>query len=720
MEESFRIAARPDGVVVVTIHVRHAAQNTIDGGFIDELTTVLDRLVADPPPAVVFNSGKPRSFVAGADIEAVLTAETAEEVTQISRRVQATFQRIEEAPFVSVAAIDGACLGGGLELALACQARIATPEPHTTIGLPEVQLGLIPGGGGTQRLPRCVGLETALDLLLTGKQLDAKRARQRGLVDDVVPASRLLDAAAELGLELARARAEPPSMADRVSELAEPKHLQDLAVMHNPLGRNLVFGQAEKAVTRKTSGHYPAPLALLRVVRIGLERGVAAGLEAEAEEFGQLAVSDVARRLMALFFAKKALEKDTGVSDVAVQPREVDQVGVLGAGLMGRGVAFVTAQQAGLRVRIKERDDDALTSALRSVADLIREHAEKRKLSAADVERILYRVSASTEDDAFANCQVVIEAVFEDLALKQRLLAAVEEATPPTTVLASNTSSIPVARIAEKSKRKDRIVGMHYFSPVHRMPLLEVVRTPDTSDETVATAVALGQRQGKTVIVVRDGVGFYTSRVLAPYLNEAARMISEGIPIETIDQVARDVGFPVGPVTLLDEVGIDVAARVGAIAEAEYGERLPAPEGFERLVQDGRTGKKSGRGFYLYGGRKKQVDPSVYEFLGVQPDRRTVHNVDRLRDRLVLQMVQEAIRAFDEHVVRSARDADVGAIFGLGFPAYTGGPLRMVDSVGASELVRRMRALEDLFGPRFAPPPRLLTMAREGARFYAD
>lgn len=718
MEKTLKFEMKAD-VAIVTINVPNSAQNTIKPELADELDAVLERAGRERAKAVVLASDKPGSFVAGADIEMLRKAKTAEQVTEMSKKMQAILQRIESSEIPFVAAIDGACLGGGLEIALACRARVASDASHTKLGVPEVQLGVLPGGGGTQRLPRLVGIETGLELLLTGKQLDARRAKKAGLVDEVVAPAIVVKVASALALGLAEPKKTDPSIAERVTELLDRKHLQELALTKNPLGRNFVFGQAEKDVKKKTRGHYPAPPAILEVVKTGLEKGIDAGYEAEAKAFGELAMTDVARRLMEIFFAQQSLKKDSGVNGEA-KPRAVKKVGVLGAGLMGRGVAYVTAQRAGLPVRLKDRDDPSLAAGLREIQQLIDEQVEKRRISAREAERIATRVSGSTDEGAFASCDVVIEAVFEDVDLKQKLLAATEEATKETTIFASNTSSIPISRIAEKARRKDRVVGMHYFSPVHKMPLLEIIRTEDTSDETVATAVALGKEQGKTVIVVRDGVGFYTSRILAPYMNESARMIADGVPVETIDRVAKEAGFPVGPVTLLDEVGIDTAAKVSKIAVAAFGERMEAPEGLQRLVDDGRTGRKGSRGFYAYGGKKKEVDPSVYEVLGVEPDHKTKHDEAMLRDRLLLQMVQEAIRCYDEGIVRSARDADVGAIFGLGFPPFTGGPLRWVDATGASEVLRRMRGLEDRFGVRFSPPPRLEQMAREGGRFHAE
>ncbi|MGF1510533.1 MAG: fatty acid oxidation complex subunit alpha FadJ [Myxococcota bacterium] len=721
---ALRYELQQDGVAVVFINIEDSPQNVLRPSMKDELHAALDRGERDGVKAIVFASDKPGSFIAGADIRLLEKVQTADEAAAMSRDLQAALNRLASLDVPTVAAIDGACLGGGLEFALACRHRVATSNPKTRLGLPEVQLGLLPGAGGTQRLPPLVGLESALDLMLTGREVGAAQAKKLGLVNDVVPPAILLRVAMTRGLELAAAPLDgeehSSSLRSLIPELTDAKALQHRALAGNPIGRTLIFRQAEKVAEKKAGGHYPAVTKILEVVRTGLDKGMAAGLEAEANAFGELAMTGVAHRLMDIFFATLSSKKDSGVSDPNVEPLEVSRVGVLGAGLMGHGIAFVTIHNAGAQVLIKDRDDTSLGIGLRSVHRLVEERVEKNKLTQHEAQRVLFRMRGASEKAELKGCQVVIEAAFEDIALKQELLRSVEQVTDDSTIFASNTSSIPIHRIAEASHRKHRVIGMHYFSPVQKMPLLEVIRTTDTSDETVVTCVELGKRQGKTVIVVNDGVGFYTSRILGPYMNEAAWMLVEGIPIEVVDDAARRLGFPVGPVTLLDEIGIDVAAKVGRIAEEAFGGRLHAPSSLERLVEDGRTGRKSKKGFYCYGPqrKKKEVDPTVYDVLGVKPDRKRRVEVDVLQDRLLVMMTQEAIRCFDERVVRSARDADIGAVFGLGFPPYLGGPLRWVDSIGPSELLRRMRGLQDRFGGRFEPPPVLERMAREGIRFH--
>jgi 3-hydroxyacyl-CoA dehydrogenase/enoyl-CoA hydratase/3-hydroxybutyryl-CoA epimerase len=403
---------------------------------------------------------------------------------------------------------------------------------------------------------------------------------------------------------------------------------------------------------------------------------------------------------------------------------------MLGGGLMGGGIAYVT-MQAGVHVRLKDRDDASVGRGMKYVRGILEERAKKKQITREELEQRFALLTGTTDYSGLKHADLVIEAVYEDLALKRQILRDVEAATSPECVFASNTSSIPITEIAEASKHPETVIGMHYFSPVHKMPLLEVIETNRSAPWAIATAVALGKKQGKSVIVVKDGVGFYTSRILAPYMNEAARLLAEGVPVEAIDRAMVDWGYPVGPIQLLDEVGIDVAAHVGEIVHAAFGDRmLPAP-GMRKLLGDERKGRKNARGFYVYedtkaGGAKrakgsagaaKTVDASVYDVLGVTPKGKLP--AEEIQMRCALQMVNEALLSFGEAIVRSPRDGDIGAIFGLGFPPFRGGPFRYVDTIGAAEVLRRLRSYEMRFGRRFTPAPILVEMARRGERFYS-
>src|SRR5690606_23943943 len=436
------------------------------------------------------------------------------------------------------------------------------------------------------------------------------------------------------------------------------------------------------------------------------------------ELFGELAVTDVSRNLVRLFFAQTALKKATGVADSNVRPKEVRSVAMLGAGLMGGGIAYVTSAIAGIPVRFKEKDAEGLGRGFAYVRRVLDHRVRRKRTTPVEREEVMARITGTTRYDGFSNVDLVIEAVFEDLELKHRVIREIEEVIREDCILASNTSTIPITRLAEASRRPEYVVGMHYFSPVEKMPLLEVIRGKKTGDSAVATAVALGKAQGKTVIVVNDGPGFYTSRILAPYMMEAAWLLAEGGDIAQIDEAMRDWGFPVGPFTLLDEVGIDVGASVTRTMVEAFGERMLPPDAFERVVADGRKGRKNKKGFYRYGGKRKEVDESIYDLLGSRTRKR--FSREEIQERLYLQMCNEAALCLQEGILQEPRDGDVGAVFGLGFPPFRGGPFRWMDALGPQEVVRRMRIYEERIGHRFRPAQLLVDMAREGRRFFSD
>jgi 3-hydroxyacyl-CoA dehydrogenase/enoyl-CoA hydratase/3-hydroxybutyryl-CoA epimerase len=725
MSDLISIRRIEGGVALVVLDANDAKVNTITTQLGEELSAAIEQLAGDTACAgVVIISGKPESFIVGADIEQLSKVGSAAEGQRMSGQGHEMLDRLEELKIPVVAAIHGNCLGGGLELALACHARICTDHKSTVLGLPEIQLGLIPGAGGTQRLPRLVGVQAALDMILTAKNIRPRKALKMGLVDEVVPRAALEQAAAARVLKLATERKadEKRNVVQRELEelrrYMDREELTELLLGGNPLGRLVVFRKAGEVVQSKTRGHYPAPFAALRAVETGLAKGMKKGLAAEAEEFGKLVVSDVSRRLVELYYATQAIKKDTGVANPKIKPGEITHLGVLGGGLMGAGIAYVSANR-GVEVRIKERDHEAGAKALAAVWGIVKPQIKRKRYTRNEAEQLLSRISATTDLSGFGRSQLVIEAVFEDLELKQRLLKEVEGCTAERCVFASNTSSLPITKIAEAAKRPQQVLGMHFFSPVHKMPLLEVIVTKKTADQATATAVAFGKRLGKQVIVVRDGVGFYTSRILAPYMMEAARILAEGAAVDAIDRALVDFGFPVGPVTLMDEVGIDVGEKVARIMYDAYGERMRPEQALAAVVADNRMGRKNKRGFYVYGEekkKKKQVDETVYDLLPGGGKRRAI-DVEEVQRRVALQMVNEAMHCMGDGILRSPRDGDIGAIFGLGFPPFLGGPFRYVDVRGADQVVDDLKRLADKFGPRFEPAPALVEAASDNRKF---
>ena len=691
-----------EGVLVLTLDRPGEKVNTLDQGMIAEFAGILDEVERDGAvKAVVLRSGKPDGFIAGADIEDFTRIRSAEEGEALSRAGHAILGRVEGCRVPVVAAIHGACLGGGTELALACRYRVATDDPKTAIGLPEVMLGLVPGAGGTQRLPRLVGLAKALDLILTGRTLRAPRALKAGLVDEVCPAPILLAVARRAALGLAGGRLVPRRRGIPLGER---------------LLRMVVFSKARASVLQRTGGHYPAPLAAVDLVREGTATSQAEGLKLEAKAFGQLAVSDVSQTLVQVFFATREIKKDAGYPE-GTPAAEVRKLGVVGAGLMGAGIAGAAAD-AGVGVRMKDASNEALGRGLAYVQGVWEERLKRRRLTRLEVQQRTDRIAPTLDYSGLGRADLVIEAVFEDLELKRRVLAETEAATSEACVFASNTSSIPIGEIARGSKRPALVLGMHFFSPVHKMPLLEVVVTPETAAEAIATAVSFGRRLGKHVIVVRDGPGFYTSRALAAYMNEATWLLEEGAPIDGVDRALVAFGFPVGPLTLLDEVGIDVGAKVAKVMHRHFGDRMSPPPSMEKVLADGRRGRKAKKGFYTYDGRKKRVDAATYALLPPGAGRLALEP-RAVQERLVYAFLNESVLCLQQGILRSPRDGDVGAIFGLGFPPFLGGPFRYLDHLGARFALDTMERLREAHGERYRPAPMLVDMAREGRTFHA-
>jgi 3-hydroxyacyl-CoA dehydrogenase/enoyl-CoA hydratase/3-hydroxybutyryl-CoA epimerase len=714
-----------DGVATALMDRKDEAFNSLGPELATDIFSVIQHVEEDDEiKALVIGSAKKDNFLSGADIRWLQSLDDAETAMELLREAQNGFMRLEKLTTEHgkpvVAAIHGACLGGGLELALACSMRVTSnDEKKTQLGQPEVQLGLIPGAGGTQRLPRLVGVAAGLDLILTGRSVRPRRALHMGLIDEACPQEVLLAVAKKRALEATLAPDKRPKgdskTIGRIRNFLAPAHLQQLALEETPVGRKVLFSKAEEKMLEQTKGNYPAPPAALRCVKAGIEHGLDAGYAMELEEFKDLVVSAEAKALMSIFFATQELKRDTGV-DADVIAAKVRKTAVLGGGLMGGGIAAINTTVAKVPTRIKEIDNAGAARGLGYVAKVVDKQVKRRRLKPRDAAKMMYLATGTTDWTGFGSVDLVIEAVFEDLDLKRSMVEQVEAVTGPKTIFATNTSSIPIKLIAEGAARPENIVGMHYFSPVEKMPLLEIIVTDETADWVTATAVAFGKRQGKTVIVVNDGTGFYTSRIIAPYMNEVGWLIEEGVPIDAIDAAMVEWGFPVGPVQLTDEVGIDVGAKVGKVMRQAFGDRLAAPAGFDRLVADERFGRKNGRGFYLYeDGERKGVDESVYTVLDA-PAHITMARTE-IQDRLTLQMVNEAALCLEDGILRSPRDGDIGAIFGLGFPPFTGGPFSHVDRVGAGTVVEKLEDLAETHGDRYRPAAVLTEYATEGKLF---
>jgi 3-hydroxyacyl-CoA dehydrogenase/enoyl-CoA hydratase/3-hydroxybutyryl-CoA epimerase len=726
-----------DGIAVITFDLPNESVNKLTRAVKDEFIALISRLERDTTVnAAVFMSGKPDVWIAGADIEEFLDLRTASDAERLSRDGQMLLDSIEKLRVPIIVAIHGACLGAGLETALACHYRIATDHPRTMLGLPEVQLGLIPGAGGTQRLPRWIGLTSALDMILTGKQVRAKKALDLGLIDEMVHPSILRSIAIQRAREVAEGRKKSERRSGGI---------KGLLIDGNPAGRAIVLRKAREQTLAKSRGHYPALIAAIDVIAAGYERGVAHGYREESRRFGEMAVTDVSRQLIFLFFATNELKKDPGVEPShypelpvsAFEPLPIDKIAIIGAGFMGAGIASIAVQHGSL-VRLKDADHGRVAKGYAAVRDILKERLTKRQITKIQYSDYMALLGGTVDYSGFGNVDLVIEAVFEDLAIKHQVLRETEAAISPTAIFASNTSTIPIALIAQASSRPERVLGMHFFSPVQKMPLLEVITTPETHPQVTATAVAYGKRLGKTVIVVNDGPGFYANRILGPYINEAGILLDQGVAVDIIDKALVDFGFPVGPITLIDEVGLDVATKAGKIMADAYPDRMQPAKSIQAVVAAGRYGRKSKKGFFTYDkeGKKGEVDPSVYALFltpgsvpmvkSIAPPAATEGSARpempavQIQQRTVLAMVNEAARCLSDGIIRSPRDGDVGAVFGIGFPPFRGGPFRYMDSLGIQIVVQRLEDLNARFPGRFEPAELLLEMARRRQVFYPD
>ena len=696
---AFNLETRPDGIAVLTFDLPGEKVNKLTMPVLDELDSLLDDLTARRDvKALVITSGKPDTFIAGADIAEIRDITAPERGSELSRRGQAIMNKIETLPFPTVAAIHGACLGGGLELALACSYRVISSAPRTVLGLPEVRIGIIPGFGGTQRLPRLVGLAQGLEMILTGKSVHPKQAKTTGLADEVTHREKLLEVAAGMARN-AMGRQRPAGIRVR-------RPFPFLLLESNPLGRAFVYAQARKRVLAETRSNYPAPLAALDAVQTGLARGAAAGYDREAALIGPLITSDVSKNLIHVFYLNESLKRDQR------QASSVERAGVIGAGVMGGGIAQLFAEK-GIAVRMKDIAPAAVSAGLRAAADLFRKRAMKGILAPLQARDGMDRISVTTDMSGFGGVDIAVEAVVEDLEVKKQVLLDFESTAKDSSIFASNTSSLSIDAMASVSKRPDRVVGMHFFNPVEKMPLVEIVRGRQTSDGTVAAVAALARRLGKLPVVVNDGPGFLVNRILMPYLGESLRMLEEGGAIEDIDDALMRFGMPMGAFVLLDEIGIDVAWKVAGVLREGLGERIAPSPLLETLYKKGFHGRKNGRGFYLYmHGRRGGPSPLIHQMITKQARPGRLMQ-EEIVERAVLLMIKEAALCMEDRITDRTDLLDAALVFGIGFPPFRGGLLRYADALGAKRVVERLEALAAKFGDRFAPPASLREMSRD-------
>jgi len=704
MTSSFDLHVGREGLATLVIDVPGRRVNVLSYDVLEELEhTVADLAVRTDIECLVLLSGKEGNFIAGADVEQIASVTDPVVAEGFTRKGQAIYGAWERLPFPTVAAVRGTCLGGGTELCLASTYIVISDRPELRIGLPEVKLGILPAWGGCTRLPRRIGIAAALDIILPGKAVSGRKALQIGLADALLPDGQFLALARDFALAHRGQR----------RRATERPDIKELLLERNPLGRRILFDQARKRTLEETHGNYPAPLRAIEVVRVGIERGHEAGLDAEARAAAELATSPVCKNLVRIFQlmeeAKKAPLAPGGTA------REVKEVAVLGAGVMGGAIAQLVAQQTGLAVRIKDIRSDALALGMKHAAERFGKEVGRKRLSAAEARRRMALLRPTLVYAGMRGCDLLIEAVVENLGVKQEVLAEAAAAVAPDAVLATNTSSLDIDAIAQKVPRRDEVVGMHFFNPVHRMPLVEVVVGKETSADAIETVAALARRLGKTPVRVASKPGFLVNRLLGFYMTEALWLLHEGQRIEEIDRTMVAWGMPMGPVALIDEIGIDVAVKVAHILSDAFPGRLPLPPWANELPAPDRLGAKTQKGLYKYEkGKRTEPDPSVY---AVIPDggRGGAADPSRLVDRMVLRMVDEAARCLAESVVATPDELDLAMILGTGFPPFRGGLCRWADQQGVSRLAVELERLAAAVDERFEPSPALRETASAGS-----
>ena len=688
---AFRFAVAADGIACLTFDLPGSKANTLGQAVLAELEQILTHLEQRTDlKGLMLVSGKPGMFIAGADLKELGDAKLTPDIAAtITRRGLDMIARFENLPYPTAALIDGGCVGGGLEWSLGFDYRIAGSHPKTEIGLPEVKIGLIPGWGGTQRLSRVIGPALAVELICAGDTVNARRAREIGLVFDAVPSERLLDEGRRVLLD---------------AHSSGEHHLLR-AIKRQPVGLSddqakFTFGVARAQVLAKTKGQYPAPIAALDAIEKGCNLPLDEGLRVETEKFVPLVGSVISRNLIGLFFLNQRLAKDPGVADMTVSAQPIHRVAVIGAGLMGAGIAGAHVRR-GVPAVMLDVGPDALDRGVAAITKSLSGRVEIGRMKPEEMLAALGKLTASTNHGLIEECDLVVEAIVEKEEVKTALYRDLAKRLKPGAILASNTSTISITRMAAAAPDATCFAGLHFFNPVDRMQLVEVIRGRQTSDATIVTLVALAKKLGKSPIVVRDCPGFLVNRVLFPYLNEAMTMLEEGADPREIDAAASAFGMPMGPITLSDVVGLDTCLYAGDVINRAYADRAKPNRILGALVAAGRLGQKSGAGFYAYAkGPRGADDPKFAAILETCRTDRRSFTADELTDRLFLPMLLEAKRVVAEGIARSPTDVDMALILGIGFPTFRGGILRWAETLGESEVSRRLAKHESL-GARF-------------------
>ncbi|MDZ4662199.1 MAG: 3-hydroxyacyl-CoA dehydrogenase NAD-binding domain-containing protein [Pseudomonadota bacterium] len=709
-QESIRLVDRGD-IGFIEFDMVGEKVNKLSSPIMARFKEVIEEVSRSQFKAVILISRKPNIFIAGADIEEIKTMKGRENIFKIVSNGQKILNQLEDLKIPTIVAIHGACMGGGCEIALACDYRIASDVPATRIGLPEIKLGIMPGFGGCVRLPKVIGVQNALDIILAGKAVNATKAEKIGLIDKKVHPGILEEKAIEMAREIIERGGAKRKKRYKAKNLTNK-------LLESYLGNKLVFFQALKMTKSFTRGHYPAPLKALEVIKKTLCKNRDEALIIEANAFAELAETDVSKNLIHVFFLSESVKKQSGIANREIKPRAVKSMAVLGAGTMGGGIAYVAASGA-IDVRLKDISSDALAKGFQAASKLWSKELEKKRIDRYQMGRNLARLSSTFDFSGFGQLDVVIEAIVEDMNIKKKVILETAKHCNPNCIFATNTSSLSVSEMGEAHPHPENFIGMHFFNPVDKMPLVEVIRGAKTSDEVVATVFDLCKKLGKIPVVVKDGPGFLVNRLLMPWLSEALFFLSDGMDIVKVDRIyTHKFGMPMGPFHLIDEIGLDVCLKVLKIFNKAIGDRAELPKVFESLAKTGRLGKKGGKGFYIYQGREKNVDPTIYTELGLDAPKAS-HDEKEIIERGIFRMLNEAaIVLKDEKIVETAGELDLAMIMGTGFPPFRGGLAKYADSLGPQYVTDELEMMSSKFGQRFKPSQAMVNMAKSGRGFY--
>ncbi|MBX7232290.1 MAG: enoyl-CoA hydratase/isomerase family protein [Bdellovibrionales bacterium] len=690
--------------------------NKLSSPIMARFREILAELKTSPYKAIIFVSKKQKIFIAGADIEEIKGLSNAMECRQVLSEAHEIFNALEDLPIPTIAAIHGACLGGGCELVMACDYRLASDAKETKIGLPEIKLGVFPGFGGCLRLPRIVGLQASLDIILQGKSVDSKKALKMGWVDECVPEQLLEKRAFALAQEIVSGKK------GKQFKKYVPKTKLD-SFLESFVGRRIVFSKAKKSVLSATKGFYPAPLKALEVIQ--KTYGCTSREKSQAIEmagFGEVAIGPISKYLIDIFYLTESVKKQTGVPSLPdLKPKTIRRMAVLGAGTMGGGIAQLAADNQ-IEVRMKDITNEALALGYKAASDLWQKDLQRKKLTAFDFQRKMSLISGGLDFSGFGQMDLVVEAIVEDMEVKKKVIAETVKHCSDQCIIATNTSSLSVTEMAKAHPYPKNFVGMHFFNPVNKMPLVEVIRGPQSSDEATAAVFACAKRMGKIPVVVKDGPGFLVNRLLMPYMIEAMFILEDGMDVQTVDHwFTHKFGMPMGPYRLMDEVGLDVCLKVVKIFKKSLGDRIEIPKITEKLASSGRLGKKNGRGYYSYDekGKEMGVDHSIYKDLGLsQPTQKLTEK--EVLERGVFTMINEAaLVLYEDRIVEKPDAVDLGMIMGTGFPPFRGGLLRYADSLGTKYIATELDVYAARFGKRLTTSQPLANMAKNDRKFYS-